>query len=159
MKAETGAMSKAMIRSGISFDRSPNEQKPREPSANGKLKNNFAGTAKKKNRKDKVAQRSLVAVEEKESASGSNEDIQHEFGGVATVIKPQKHLSPRSINAHPQMVGLKCHDFDLIQQVKESDASVGSRESLDEVEAHFSIDGSCTRELFGTPEIQGPCTR
>jgi hypothetical protein len=30
------------------------------------------------------------------------------------------------------------------------------RESLDRVEAHFSTDWSCTRELFGTPEIQGP---
>ncbi len=51
--------------------------------------NNFAGTAKKKYRKDKVAQRSLVAVEEKDNVSDSDEDNQPEFGGVATVIKPQ----------------------------------------------------------------------
>jgi hypothetical protein len=49
MKAEMGSMRKAMIRSGISFDRSPNEQKPRESSANGKQKNNFTGMVKKKN--------------------------------------------------------------------------------------------------------------
>ncbi len=53
MKTDMGSMRKAMIRSGISFDKSPNEQKPREPSANGKPKNNFAGRAKKKNREDK----------------------------------------------------------------------------------------------------------
>ncbi len=67
MKAEMGSVCKAMIISGISFNRSPNEQKPKESSAKGKQKSNFAGTAKKKNRKDKVAQRSLVAVGEKEN--------------------------------------------------------------------------------------------
>ncbi len=51
---------------------------------------------------------------------------------------------------------MKRHDFDHIQRIKESEASVDSRESLDEIEAHFSIDWSCTSELFGTPEIQGP---
>jgi hypothetical protein len=65
-------------------------------------KNNFAGTAKKRNRKDKVSQRSLVAAEEKGSVSDSNEDNQPEFGLVA-MIKSQKPLSPRSINAHPLM--------------------------------------------------------
>ena len=68
--------------------------------------------------------------------------------------KPQKYLSPQIINAHSRMAGMKHHDFDRIQQIKESKASVDSRESLDEVEAHLAIDGSCTNELFGTPEIQ-----
>ncbi len=101
-----GSLNKAMIRSGISFDKSPNE-------------------------------------------------YQLEFGGVAALIKPQKHLSPLSINAHPRMAGLEHHDFDCIQRIKESEASVDSRESLDEVEAHFSIYGSCTSELFGTPQTGG----
>jgi hypothetical protein len=87
-----------------------------------------------------------VAVEEKESVSDSYEDNQPEFGGVATVIKPQQHLSPRSINAHPRMAGMKHHDFDCIQQIKESKAFVSHRKSLDEVElsveAHFWIYGS-----------------
>ncbi len=104
-----------MIRSGISFDRSPNEQKPRKPPANGKQKNKFAGTANKKNRKHKVVQHSLVAVEEKDSVSDSDEDHQPEFGGVAIVIKPHKHLSPLSINTHPRMAGMMRHDFDRIQ--------------------------------------------
>jgi hypothetical protein len=34
-KAEMGSICKAMIRSGISFDKSPNEQKQKEPSATG----------------------------------------------------------------------------------------------------------------------------
>ncbi len=50
-----------------------------------------AGTAKKKNRKDKVTQRSLVGIEEKDSVSDSNEDDQPEFEGVASVIKRQKN--------------------------------------------------------------------
>ncbi len=50
-----GFMCKAMIRSCISFDKSPNEQKLRELPINGKQKDKFAATAKKKNRKDKVA--------------------------------------------------------------------------------------------------------
>ncbi len=84
-----------------------------ETSAIGNLKQKkiFAGTAKKNNRKDKVAQRFLVAVGERDSVSDSDEDSQPEFGGVATVIKPQKHLSPPPINAHPRVVGMKCHDF------------------------------------------------
>ncbi len=43
---------------------------------------------------------------------------------------------------------MKRHDLDCIQQIKESEASVDSRESLDEVEAYLSIDGSCTNELY-----------
>ncbi len=94
MKAEMGSMSKAMIRSGISFDRAPNEQKQKETATTGKQENNFAGTAKKKNRKDKLAQRSLVVVEEKDSVSDSDEDTQPEFGGAAIMQKPQENVSP-----------------------------------------------------------------
>ncbi len=98
-----------------------------------------------------MAQRPLVAVEEKDSVSDSNEDAQPEFGGVAIVGKSQKHLSPRIINAHRRLAGMKRHDLDCIEQVKESEASVGSRESLDEVEAYPATGESCTNELFGTP--------
>ncbi len=79
-------MRKATIRSGILFNKLPNKQKQKETSANGKQKNNFAGTAKKRNRKDQVAQHSLLAVEEKDSVSDSDEDTQPELGGVAIVI-------------------------------------------------------------------------
>ena len=113
----------------------------RNSSDKGKQKNNFAGTAKKRNRNDLVAQRSLVAVEEK-------------VGGVAIVGKPQKHLSPRIINAHPQLAGMKRHDLDSIEQVKESQASVGRRESLDDVEAYLATDVICTNDLFDSPKIQ-----
>ena len=82
-------------------------------------------------RKYKVAPCSFVAVVEKDNVSDSNEDNQPEFGRVATVIKPQKYLSPQSINAHPRMAGMKRHDFDRIQQIKESEASVDRRKSLD----------------------------
>ena len=71
MKAEMGSMRKAMVEAGISFENVPNEQKTKHASDKGKQKNNFAGTAKKRNRKDKVAQRSLVAVAEKDSDSDS----------------------------------------------------------------------------------------
>ncbi len=56
------------------MDESPDEQKPREPSANGKQKKNLAGTVKKKNRRDKVTQRSMVAVPERESVSDFDDD-------------------------------------------------------------------------------------
>jgi hypothetical protein len=55
-----GSMRKAMIRSGISFDRVPNEQEQKDASEKWKHKNNFAGMAKKRNRKEKVAQQSLT---------------------------------------------------------------------------------------------------
>jgi hypothetical protein len=74
MKAEMGSICKAVIRSGVSFDKSPNE-------------------------------------------------YQLEFGGVDAVIKPQKYLSPQSINAHPRMAGMEREDFDRIQRIKESEAS------------------------------------
>ncbi len=134
----------------------PNEQKQKDAPEKGKQRSNFAGTAKKRNRKERVAQRSLVADEEKDSVSDSDEDPQPEFGGVAIVRKSQKHLSPRIMDAHPQMAGMKRHDLDSIQQVKESKASVGCRESLNEVEAYLVTDESCTNELFGTPKIQQP---
>ncbi len=72
MKAEMGSSRKTMIRSRISFDRLLNKQKQKDTSTNGRQKSNFAGTAKKWKRKDKVAQNSLVAVEEKDSVSDSN---------------------------------------------------------------------------------------
>jgi hypothetical protein len=72
------------------------------------------------------------------------------------VNKQQKYSSPQFINAHPLMAGMERHNLDSIQQIKESEASVDRRESLDEVEAYLAIDWSCTNELFGTPEIQGP---
>ncbi len=78
-----------MIRSGISLVKSSNEQKPREPPVNGKQKGKFAGKAKKKNRRDKVAKRSLVHVEAKEEVSDSDDDNQQEFGYVATVVKTE----------------------------------------------------------------------
>ncbi len=53
-----------------------------------------------------------MAVEEKESVSDSDEDTQPEVGGVAIVNTPQKYLSPQNINAHPQMAGMKRHDFE-----------------------------------------------
>ncbi len=114
MKAEMGSSSKAMIRSGISFDKLPNEQKQKDTSANGRQKNDFAGTAKKWNRKNKVAQRSLVAVEEKDSLPDSYEDTQPEFEGVAILNKPQKYLSTQLINNHLWLAGMKHHDLDSI---------------------------------------------
>ncbi len=93
---------------GISFNNAPNERKTRNASDKGKQKNNFAGTAKKRNRKDLVAQRSPVAIEEKDSVTDSNEDSQPEFGGVAIVVRSQKHLSPETINTHlsPWLAGM-----------------------------------------------------
>ena len=74
MKAEMGSMCKAMTRA-ISFDKSPNEPKPREQSANGKQKGKFAGTAKMKNKANKVAQRSLAHVPNRNEVSDSD-DVQ-----------------------------------------------------------------------------------
>ncbi len=45
---------------------------------------------------------------------------------------------------------MKSHDLDSILLINEIEASVNRRESLDEVEARLSFDGSCTDELFGT---------
>ncbi len=34
------------------------------------------------------------------------------------MVESQKHLSPRTINSHPLLAGMKRHDLDLIEQVK-----------------------------------------
>ncbi len=151
-----GSIRKAMMSAGISFDHVSNEQKTRNVFDKGMQKNNFAGTAKKRNRKDLVAQLSLEAVEEKDSVTDSDEDPQPEFGGVAIVVKSQKHLNPRIINAHLRLAGMKRHDLDSIEQVKEREASTDCRESLDEVKAYLATDEICTNDIFGSPKIQQP---
>ncbi len=153
--AKMGTMRKAMTRAGISFDKSPNEQKPREQAANGKQEDKFAGPAKK-NRTDKVAQRSFAPVLKRDEVSDANDEPQPESGQVSIVIKPQKkHIGPQLINF--MMVGMTCHDHDRLKRLNESEdceASVDRRLSLDEVKAQMSIDGSQTDKLFVTPEIQ-----
>jgi hypothetical protein len=54
------------------------------------------------------------------------------------------------------LVGMTHHDLDHLKRLNESEASVDtdSRLSLVEVEARMSMDGSCTDELCGTPEMQ-----
>jgi hypothetical protein len=158
MKAQMGTMRKALVQAEISLENVPNGQKMKHASDKGKQKNNFVGTAKKRSRKDKVAQRSLVAVEEKDSVSDSDEDPQPEYVGVAIVVKSQNRLSPRTINSHPRLAGMKRHDLDRInlKRVKAREASSDCRESLDEVEAYLATDGIETNDLFGSPMLQQP---
>ena len=68
MKAEMGCMRKALVNAGINIEKSPTVQKPREQIAHGKQKNKFAGVAKK-NKANKLAQRSLVPVADQFSDS------------------------------------------------------------------------------------------
>ena len=92
MKAEMGCMRKALINAGITIKRSPNVQKPREQTANGKQKNKFVGAAKK-SKANKIAQRSLVPAEKTE-LSDSDDDNQPEYGSMTIVVEPKKHVSP-----------------------------------------------------------------
>ena len=103
MKAEMGCMRKAMVNAGMSFDKSPNEPKPREHFVNGKQKNKFAGTAKK-NKSSRIAQRSLVIVHDKIELSDSDDENQPDYGGMAILARPKKHVSPRTMNA--MLVGI-----------------------------------------------------
>ncbi len=56
------------------------------------------------------------------------------------------------------LVGMTRHDLDRLRRLNESEESIDSRLSLDEVEAQMSMDGrligSWTDAIFGTPEIQ-----
>ncbi len=72
-----------------------------------------------------------MPVETKDEVSDSNDDNQPEFWGVATVIKPQKYVSPQSIYAQPLMTGTKRHDLDHIRRIE---ATLNHRESFDEAE-------------------------
>ena len=129
MKAEMGCMRKALSNAGITIERSPNVQKPRDQIAHGKQKNKFAGTARK-NKANKLAQKSLVPVSEHlfycnddiQPENGySDDDIQPENGNMVIVAKP-KHVSPRLINA--MMVGITRSNSDS-RRISECDVSVG----------------------------------
>ena len=112
-----------MTNACISFEKSPSGPKPREQYANGKQKNKFAGAAKTKNKANRIAQRTLVPVQDKNAVSDSNDEPQFEHGLVTIVAKPQKkHVSPRAMNA--MLVGItKRRDPDM-RRISESKASV-----------------------------------
>ncbi len=69
VKAEMVTMHNAMTRAGISFDKSPHEQKPTEQ-ANGEQKGKFAGTAKEKIR----TKRSLAHYQQRDEVSDSDDE-------------------------------------------------------------------------------------
>ena len=124
-------------------------RKQKMPLRERKAEEQLRRDSQTRNRKDKLAQRSMVAVEEKDSVSDSYEGPQPDFGGVAIVGKSQNYLNPQIINAHPRLAGMKCHDLDCIVRVKASESSSDRRESLDEVEAYLVTDGTDTNDLFG----------
>ena len=109
MKAEMGCMRKALSNAGIILKRSSNVQKPREKNVNGKQENKFAGTAKK-NKSNKIAQRSLVPVDKTE-LSDSDDETQPEYGAMTIVVKPRKHVSPRLMNS--MLVGITRRNSDF----------------------------------------------
>ena len=145
MKAEMGCMRKAMINAGMSFEKSPNVQKPREQIVNGKQKLKFAGTTKK-NQASKIAQRSLVPVHDRTKLTDSNDDPQPDYGAMAIVAKPKKHVSPRTMNA--TLVGITRRNADM-QRISECDASVDRTLGNDELDAQRSFDWSFHEDLFG----------
>ena len=113
-------------------------------------------TAKTRNRNDKVAQRSLVAVKEKDSVSDSNEDPNFpkpEYAGVAIVVS--ESFEPMDYQLSPS-VGWDEAPRPWLEQIKASEASSERRESLDEVEAYLATDGNDTNDLFCSPMIQHP---
>ena len=142
MKAEMGCMRKALVNAGINIEKSPTVQKPREQIAHGKQKNKFAGAAKK-NKANKLAQRSLVPVADQ--YSDSDDDNQPEFGNMMMVAKP-KHVSPRLINA--MMVGITRCNSDH-RRISECDVSVDRVQDNDEVDAEMSFHESVQEDLFG----------
>jgi hypothetical protein len=149
MKSEMGSMRKAMLRSGMSFDHNP--QKGKDQAA-GNQKGKFAGTAKKKVRTDKVAQRSLVPVTQNHEVSDSDADATPEYGNVAIVNQPSKYVSPRAINAI--LARLTRQDIERVSRRIDVEEQVGRRLSLDEVEARIAADEGWTDEFLGEPEIQ-----
>ena len=100
---------------------------------NGRQKNkSFAGAAKK-NKANKLAQRSLMPVPDQ--YSDSEDDNQPEFGNMMMVAKP-KHVSPRLINA--MMVGITRRNYDH-RRISECDVSVEQVHGNDEVDAEMSF--------------------
>ena len=108
-------------------------QKPREQIAHGKQKNKFAGAAKK-NKANKLAQKSLVPVANQFSDS-DDDNNQPEYGNRVIVAKP-KHVSPRLINA--MMVGITRRNSDH-RRISECDVSVEQVHGNDEVDAEMSF--------------------
>ena len=130
-----GCMSKALSNAGIIIERSLNVQKPREQTVNGKQKNKFAGTAKK-NKSNRIAQRSLVPAD-KTVLSDSDDEPKPEYGQIAMVVKPKKHVSPRLMNS--MLVGITRRNSDF-QRISECDASVDRVPGNDEIDAQMLFD-------------------
>ena len=86
-------MRKALSNAGITIERSPNVQKPREQTVIGKQKNKILGAAKK-SKANTIAQRSLVPAEKTE-LSDSDDDNQPEYGAMmAVAVKAQEACKP-----------------------------------------------------------------
>ena len=101
-----------------------------------------------KNKANKVAQRSLAPVPNRNEVSDSDDEPQPEYGQVAIVLKPQKkHVSPRSMNA--MLVGITKRRDPEMRRISESEASVDRALGSDELDAQTSIDGSFQQDLFG----------
>ena len=122
-------------------------QKPREQIVHGKQKNKFAGAAKK-NKGNKVAQKSLVPVDN--HLDDSDDDNQPEYGNMVIVAKP-KHVSPQLINAI--MVGITRRNPDH-RRISECDVSVEQVQGNDEVDAEMSFHEYAQEDLFGDRNVQ-----
>ena len=141
MKAEMGCMRKALSNTGITIERSPNVQKPREQHINGKQKNKFVGAAKK-NKPSRIAHRSLMPVTE---LSDSDDESQLQCGAMTIVLKPKKHVSPRLMNS--MLVGITRSNSDF-RRISGCDASVDRVPGNDEIDAQMSFDGYATGRII-----------
>ena len=152
MKSEMGCMRRALMNAGISIEKSPIVQKQKEHFINGKKKS-FAGTAKK-NKFAKVNQRSLVPVRNRDAVSDSDDDDDQpdhgQYVGMARVMKPRKHVSPRLVNA--MMVGMTRRNSES-RRISECDEHYGQAWYNDEVENQLMQEESWQQQdLFGRPD-------
>jgi hypothetical protein len=99
MKAEMGALRRALHQAGICVD-APHNKKNKEQPINGSQKPKFAGIAKRANWSKNIASRSFVpnkvptTVEDTDS-----EDEPHEISNMAVAVRHKVPMNPRALSA------------------------------------------------------------
>ncbi len=110
MKAEMGALRRALHQAGICVD-APYNKKNKEQPINGSQKPKFAGIAKRANRSKMIASKSLVPDKIPTSiADTDSEDEPHEISNMAVAVRRKVPMNPRALTRSADLHGITRSD-------------------------------------------------
>jgi hypothetical protein len=144
MKAEMGALRRALHQAGICVD-APYNKKNKEQPINGSQKPKFAGIAKRANRSKKIASKSLVPDRIPTTATDTDsEDEPHEISNMAVAVRRKVPMNPRALSA--DLHGITRSDHVRARAMAEEHAD---RESgAEDFEARESFSGGGSNRCY-----------